>query len=217
MTMSPPDPTPLIAGTPVVPVLTIGRGEAAVPLARALVAGGLPVIEVTLRTRAALEAIAVIAAEVPDCIVGAGTVVSREDMKAALAAGARYLVSPGTPAELARTFAGAPVPALPGCATVSEALTLSALGFRVLKFFPAEPSGGIGWLKSVAAPCPQLKFCPTGGIDQRNAGAYLALPNVIAVGGSWPAPQNLIAAGNFARITELAREAAALRADNRTV
>jgi 2-dehydro-3-deoxyphosphogluconate aldolase/(4S)-4-hydroxy-2-oxoglutarate aldolase len=97
---------------------------------------------------------------------------------------------------------------------VSEALTLSALGFRVLKFFPAEPSGGIAWLKSVAAPCPQLKFCPTGGIELRNAGAYLALPNVIAVGGSWPAPQNLIAAGNFARITELAREAAALRSES---
>ena len=212
--MSPPDPMPLIAGTPVIPVLTIERGEDAVPLARALVAGGLPVIEVTLRTRAALDAIAAIAAEVPDCLVGAGTVLSGEDMKAALAAGAKYLVSPGTTVELARTFAAAPVPALPGCATVSEALTLSALGFRVLKFFPAEPSGGIAWLKSVAAPCPQLKFCPTGGIELRNAGAYLALPNVIAVGGSWPAPQNLIAAGNFARITELAREAAALRSES---
>ena len=209
--MSPPDPTPLIAGTPVIPVLTIERGEDAVPLARALVAGGLPVLEVTLRTRAALDAIAAIAAEVSSCLVGAGTVLSADDMKAALAAGAKYLVSPGTTVELARTFAGAPVPALPGCATVSEALTLSALGFRVLKFFPAEPSGGIAWLKSVAAPCPQLKFCPTGGIELRNAGAYLALSNVIAVGGSWPAPQNLIAAGNLARITELAREAAALR------
>ena len=212
--MSPPDPMPLIAGTPVIPVLTIERGEDAVPLARALVAGGLPVIEVTLRTRAALDAIAGIAEEVPDCLVGAGTVLSGEDMKAALGGGAKYLVSPGTTVELARTFAAAPVPALPGCATVSEALTLSALGFRVLKFFPAEPSGGIAWLKSVAAPCPQLKFCPTGGIELRNAGAYLALPNVIAVGGSWPAPQNLIAAGNFARITELAREAAALRSES---
>ena len=215
MTMSPPDPMPLIAGTPVIPVLTIERGEDAVPLARALVAGGLPVIEVTLRTRAALDAIAGIAEEVPDCLVGAGTVLSGQDMKAALAAGAKYLVSPGTTVELARTFAAAPVPALPGCATVSEALTLSALGFRVLKFFPAEPSGGIAWLKSVAAPCPQLKFCPTGGIELRNAGGYLALPNVIAVGGSWPAPQDLIAAGNFARITELAREAAALRSESK--
>src|SRR5216684_3641642 len=192
--MPPPDPIPLLSGTPVVPVLTIERVEHAVPLARALVAGGLNVIEVTLRTRVALEAIAAIAAQVPECGVGA-----------------KYLVSPGTTAELAAALAAAPVPALPGCASVSEALALSALGFRVLKFFPAEPSGGIAWLKSVAAPCPQLKFCPTGGIDLRNAGAYLALPNVIAVGGSWPAPQDAVAAGHFARITELAREAAGLR------
>ena len=209
--MSPPDPIPLFAGTPVVPVLTIERAEHAVPLARALVAGGLPVIEVTLRTRAALEAIGTIAGQVPECVVGAGTVLGEADVAAALAVGAKYLVSPGTTAQLAETLAAVPVPALPGCASVSEALTLSALGFRVLKFFPAEASGGIAWLKSVAAPCPELKFCPTGGIDLRNAAAYLALPNVVAVGGSWPAPQDAVAAGNFVRITELAREAAALR------
>ncbi len=209
--MSPPDPIPLLSGTPVVPVLTIERVEHAVPLARSLAAGGLNVIEVTLRTRVALEAIAAIAAQVPECGVGAGTVLGEADVAAALAVGAKYLVSPGTTAALAAALAAAPVPALPGCASVSEALTLSALGFRVLKFFPAEPSGGIAWLKSVAAPCPQLKFCPTGGIDLRNAAAYLALPNVVAVGGSWPAPQDAVAAGNFARITELAREAAGLR------
>jgi 2-dehydro-3-deoxyphosphogluconate aldolase/(4S)-4-hydroxy-2-oxoglutarate aldolase len=209
--MSPPDPIPLFAGTPVVPVLTIERAEHAVPLARALVAGGLPVIEVTLRTRAALEAIGTIAGQVPECVVGAGTVLGEADVAAALAVGAKYLVSPGTTAQLAETLAAVPVPALPGCASVSEALTLSALGFRVLKFFPAEASGGIAWLKSVAAPCPELNFCPTGGIDLRNAAAYLALPNVVAVGGSWPAPQDAVAAGNFVRITELAREAAALR------
>ena len=209
--MSPPDPIPLLARTPVVPVLTIERVEHAVPLARALLAGGLKVIEVTLRTRAALEAIAAIAAQVPECVVGAGTVLGEADVASALAAGAKYLVSPGTTAELAAALASAPVPALPGCASVSEALTLSALGFHVLKFFPAEPSGGVAWLKSVAAPCPALKFCPTGGIDLRNAAAYLALPNVIAVGGSWPAPQDAIATGKFARITELAREAAGLR------
>jgi 2-dehydro-3-deoxyphosphogluconate aldolase / (4S)-4-hydroxy-2-oxoglutarate aldolase len=202
---------PLLSGTPVVPVLTIERVEHAVPLARALVAGGLHVIEVTLRTRGALGAIEAIAAQVPECVVGAGTVLSEPDVAAALAAGAKYLVSPGTTVELAAALAAASVPALPGCASVSEALALAALGFRVLKFFPAEAAGGVAWLKSVAAPCPELKFCPTGGIDLRNAAAYLALPNVVAVGGSWPAPHDAIAAGNFARITEFAREAAGLR------
>ena len=209
--MPPPDPILLFSGTPVVPVLTVERVEHAVPLARALVTGELKVIEVTLRTRAALEAIRSIAAQVPECVVGAGTVVGEADVAAALAAGAKYLVSPGSTAALGAALAAAPVPALPGCASVSEALALAALGFRVLKFFPAEAAGGIGFLKSVAAPCPELKFCPTGGIDLRNAAAYLALPNVVAVGGSWPAPQEAIAAGNFARVTELAREAAALR------
>ena len=209
--MPPPDPILLFSGTPVVPVLTVERVEHAVPLARALVTGELKVIEVTLRTRAALEAIRSIAAQVPECVVGAGTVVGEADVAAALAAGAKYLVSPGSTAALGAALAAAPVPALPGCASVSEALALAALGFRVLKFFPAEAAGGIAWLKSVAAPCPELKFCPTGGIDFRNAAAYLALPNVVAVGGSWPAPQDAIAAGNFSRITELAREAAGLR------
>src|SRR5437764_1615341 len=209
--MPPPDPILRFSGTPVVPVLTVERVEHAVPLARALVTGELKVIEVTLRTRAALEAIRSIAAQVPECVVGAGTVVGEADVAAALAAGAKYLVSPGSTAALGAALAAAPVPALPGCASVSEALALAALGFRVLKFFPAEAAGGIAWLKSVAAPCPELKFCPTGGIDFRNAAAYLALPNVVAVGGSWPAPQDAIAAGNFSRITELAREAAGLR------
>src|SRR4029077_20005485 len=145
----------------------------AVPLARALVAGGLHVIEVTLRTNAAMDAIRAITAEVPDCIVGVGTVTKPADVAAAIAAGARYLVSPGTPTQLAAELADASVPALPGCATVTEAMTLSARGFRVLKFFPAEASGGTAWLKSVAAPLPDAKFCPTGGIDARNLAAYL--------------------------------------------
>ena len=182
------------------------------PLARALVAGGLPVIEVTLRTNAALDAIKAIAGEVPDCIVGVGTVTRVSDIAAAIAAGAKYLVSPGTPSELASALAETSVPVLPGCATVSEAMALSARGFKVLKFFPAEASGGTEWLKSVAAPLPDAKFCPTGGIDGRNAAAYLACPNVLAVGGSWVAPKDAVAAGNFARITGLAREASALRA-----
>jgi 2-dehydro-3-deoxyphosphogluconate aldolase/(4S)-4-hydroxy-2-oxoglutarate aldolase len=206
------DPTPLVAKTPVIPVLTIERAADAVPLARALVAGGLPVIEVTLRTKAALDAIRAIAAEVPDCVVGVGTVARAQDIAAAIAAGAKYLVSPGTPSELAAALADASVPVLPGCATVSEAMALLACGFKVLKFFPAEASGGVAWLKSVAAPLPDLKFCPTGGIDAKNIAAYLGCPNVVAVGGSWVAPKDAIAAGDFARITRLAREASALRA-----
>jgi len=206
------DPTPLVAQTPVIPVLTIERAADAVPLARALVAGGLPVIEVTLRTKAALDAIKAIAGEVPDCVVGVGTVTRLPDIAAAIAAGAKYLVSPGTPSELASALAEASVPALPGCATVSEAMALAARGFRVLKFFPAEASGGTAWLKSVAAPLPDIKFCPTGGIDGKNIAAYLGCPNVLAVGGSWVAPKDAIAAGDFARITRLAREASTLRA-----
>ena len=207
----PADPTSLVSLTPVIPVLTIERVADAAPLARALVAGGLPVIEVTLRTKAAMEAIKAIAAEVPDCVVGVGTVTRGADIQAAIAAGARYLVSPGTPPELAAALADASVPVLPGCATVSEAMALSLRGFKVLKFFPAEACGGVAWLKSIAAPLPELRFCPTGGIDQRNAATYLACANVLAVGGSWVAPKDALATGDFGRITELARAAAALR------
>ena len=205
------DPLPLLARTPVIPVLTIDRVADAVPLARALFAGGLPVIEVTLRTPAALDAIRAIAAEAPDVIVGAGTITDAADVEAAVKAGSRYLVSPGTPATLADAFVSAGVPVVPGCSTVSEAMTLAARGFKVLKFFPAEACGGIAWLKSVGAPLPHLRFCPTGGIDGKNAAAYLSLPNVVAVGGSWVAPKDALAAGDFSRITQLARDAAALR------
>jgi len=206
------DPTPLVSQTPVIPVLTIERAADAVPLARALAAGGLPVIEVTLRTLAALDAVRAIVAQVPECVVGVGTVTRRADIAAAIAAGARYLVSPGTPPELAAALADASVPVLPGCATVSEAMALGGCGFKVLKFFPAEASGGVAWLKSVAAPLPDLKFCPTGGIDPRNIAAYLACPNVLAVGGSWVAPKDAVAAGDFARVTRLTREASRSRA-----
>ena len=208
--MAPPDATPLFK-VPVIPVLTIARVEDAVPLARALAAGGLSVIEVTLRTSAALEALRAILAEVPAVMPGIGTVTKPADIDKVLAAGAKFLVSPGTPPALAAALAQAPVPALPGCATVSEAMALAALGFSVLKFFPAEASGGVRWLKAVAAPLPELKFCPTGGIDAGNAAAYLALSNVAAVGGSWVAPADAVAAGDFDRITALAREAAKLR------
>jgi 2-dehydro-3-deoxyphosphogluconate aldolase / (4S)-4-hydroxy-2-oxoglutarate aldolase len=209
--MAPPDPLPLIARACVIPVLTIERAADAVPLARALVAGGLPVLEVTLRTDAALASIALIAEQVREAVVGVGTVTEPDDIAPALRAGAQYLVTPGTPPDLAAALAQARVPAVPGCATVSEAMALAAHGFAVLKFFPAEASGGAAWLKAVVAPLPDLRFCPTGGIDGKNAAAYLALPNVAAIGGSWVAPKDAIAAGDFSRITALARAAAGLR------
>jgi 2-dehydro-3-deoxyphosphogluconate aldolase/(4S)-4-hydroxy-2-oxoglutarate aldolase len=191
--------------------VTIDHAEHAVPLARALLAGGINVVEITLRTPAALQAIRAIVAEVPDVVVGAGTLVKPLDVTHAVDAGADFLVSPGTPAEMARAFADAPVPALPGCATVSEAMTLAEMGFPVLKFFPAEPSGGIAWLRAVAEPLPAIRFCPTGGVNGDNAVAYLGLKNVLAVGGSWVAPNDVIAAGDFETITARARAAAALR------
>jgi len=209
--MSDSDTFSLLTCAPVIPVLTIDNVDAAVPLARALCDGGLNVLEVTLRTKSALSAIADIAAELPDCIVGAGTVLRHVDAAFAIDAGAKFLVSPGTNAVLAETFTEIDIPVIPGCATVSEAMVLADLGFTYLKFFPAEASGGAKWLKSVAAPLPHLKFCPTGGIDMSNAHDYLALPNVVSVGGSWVAPSDVVAAGDFARITALAREASKLR------
>jgi 2-dehydro-3-deoxyphosphogluconate aldolase / (4S)-4-hydroxy-2-oxoglutarate aldolase len=204
------NPTPLIT-RPVVPVVTIDRAADAVPLARALLAGGLNVIEITLRTPAALDAVRAIVAEVKDVIVGVGTVLKQLDVNHAVDAGADFLVSPGTPAGLAQALADAPVPALPGCATVSEAMTLAAMGFPVLKFFPAEASGGVRWLNAIGEPLPDIRFCPTGGVNGDNAASYLALGNVLAVGGSWVAPREAIAAGDFAGITARARAAAALR------
>jgi 2-dehydro-3-deoxyphosphogluconate aldolase/(4S)-4-hydroxy-2-oxoglutarate aldolase len=206
----PPDPTPLLTA-PVVPVLTIARVADAVLLARALVAGGLPVIEVTLRTPAALDAARAIATEVPEAVPGIGTVTEVPHIRLAVAAGARFLVSPGTPVDLAVALAKAPVPALPGCSTVSEAMALAAHGFRVVKFFPAEAAGGVAFLKSIGEPLADLKFCPTGGIRMTNAADYLALPNVVAVGGSWVVPKEALETGDFARITALAREAAKLK------
>jgi 2-dehydro-3-deoxyphosphogluconate aldolase/(4S)-4-hydroxy-2-oxoglutarate aldolase len=205
------DPGPLLT-TPVVPVLTIGRLEHAVPLARALAAGGLPVIEVTLRSEVALSALRAIIAEVPEAVAGIGTVLNSDDVHRACDAGAAFLASPGTSPDLAEALTDAPVPALPGCSTVSEVMMLMDFGFPVVKFFPAESSGGVRWLSSVAAPLPSMRFCPTGGIGPDNAASYLALPNVIAVGGSWVAPADAVAAGDFARVTALAQAASRLRA-----
>lgn len=206
-----PSALPLAARAPVVPVVVIERVEDAVPLARALVEGGLPLIEVTLRTPAALESLRLIAAEVEGAIPGAGTVVERSQIEACVEAGATFLVSPGTTPMLADAFTQAPVPVMAGCATASEAMRLAELGFDVLKFFPAEASGGVAFLKSIAGPLPHLRFCPTGGIGPANAPDYLALPNVVAVGGSWVVPADAVRAGDFARVRGLARAAAGLR------
>jgi 2-dehydro-3-deoxyphosphogluconate aldolase/(4S)-4-hydroxy-2-oxoglutarate aldolase len=198
----------LLAGVTILPVLTISRVDAAVPLARLLVEEGFPVLEITLRTPAALPAVQAIVAKVPEAVVGVGTVLKATHIEPCLQAGAKFLVSPGTTPELANAFAQAPVPTMPGCATVSEAMWLADRRFEVLKFFPAQPAGGVAWLRSVAEPMPHVAFCPTGGIDLRNAADYLALPNVVCVGGSWMVPQD--AAGDLTRIRSLAREAAQL-------
>ena len=195
----------------VVPVLTIDRLEQAVPLARALVAGGLNVLEITLRTGVALEAIREMVRGVQGAVIGAGTILTPEQGAAAMAHGARFLVAPGMTPRLIEAAAAWPVPFLPGVATASEAMALADMGYRVLKFFPAEPAGGTAALKAIGAPLADLMFCPTGGIDAAKAPGYLALPNVAAVGGSWVAPAKAVAAGDWAAITALAREASRLR------
>ncbi len=196
---------------PVIPVLTVASVEDGLAQAKALVAGGLYAIEVTLRTTPALAAIRAIARGVPDAVVGAGTIVSAGQIDEAVAAGARFLVSPGAPPALARAAAQSPVPFLPGCATASEAMALSELGFRALKLFPAEAAGGARLLASLAAPLPDLRFCPTGGIDLAKAPDYLKLPNVPCVGGSWMLPKAALAAGDYKAVETLAREAAGLK------
>ncbi|MFI6502532.1 bifunctional 4-hydroxy-2-oxoglutarate aldolase/2-dehydro-3-deoxy-phosphogluconate aldolase [Nonomuraea typhae] len=196
---------------PVVPVVVIEDAATAVPLARALVAGGLPVIEVTLRTAAALESIARIADEVPDAVIGAGTIRTPADISASVKAGAKFLVSPGTTPSLADALTGAGVPFLPGAATASEVMALAERGIKELKFFPAEAAGGLPYLKSLAGPLPDVRFCPTGGIKPATAPDYLALPNVGCVGGTWLTPADALATGDWARVEKLSAEAAALR------
>lgn len=201
----------ILEAAPVVPVLTTEDRKMAVPLAKALVAGGLTALEVTLRTRAGPDCIRAIAAEVEGADVGAGTVLDRRQLDEAVSCGARFLVSPGATPDLVEAARDCPVPFLPGVATAGEAMTLAAAGFSMLKFFPAEPAGGIAYLKALASPLPDLRFCPTGGIGPANATGYLALDNVICVGGSWVAPADAIAAGDWPRISELAEEAARLK------
>ncbi|AYL35833.1 bifunctional 4-hydroxy-2-oxoglutarate aldolase/2-dehydro-3-deoxy-phosphogluconate aldolase [Streptomyces sp. PDY-4] len=201
---------------PVVPVVVVEDVADAVPLARALVAGGLPAIEVTLRTPAALAAIRAIAGEVPDAVVGAGTVIAPEQAGEAVAAGARFLVSPGWTDVLLAAMRASGVPFLPGVSTTSEVVALLERGVREMKFFPAQAAGGTAYLKSLAGPLPQARFCPTGGIGPDSAPDYLALPNVGCVGGSWMLPADAVAAGDWDRVERLAREAAGLSAGARS-
>lgn len=198
---------------PVIPVVTMTDPALAVPLARALLEGGLEVIEVTLRTEAAAEAIRRIAAELPAMAVGAGTVLSPRQLEQVARFGAAFAVSPGATPELLAAARELPVPLLPGVATASELMLAGTFGHRLFKLFPAEPAGGIALLRAFAGPFPEAGFCPTGGIGPANAAAYLACSNVLCVGGSWPAPADAIAHGDWERIRGLARAARALRTE----
>ncbi|MGW7507587.1 bifunctional 4-hydroxy-2-oxoglutarate aldolase/2-dehydro-3-deoxy-phosphogluconate aldolase [Streptomyces massasporeus] len=210
--VSPALPASVLDLAPVVPVVVIEDAGDAVPLARALVAGGLPAIEVTLRTPAALEAIREIAREVPGAVVGAGTVIRPAQVAEAVAAGSRFLVSPGWTDVLLDAMRASGVPFLPGVSTASEVVALLERGVREMKFFPAQAAGGTAYLKSLSGPLPQARFCPTGGIGPSSAPDYLALPNVGCVGGSWMLPQDALAARDWGRVEELARAAARLSA-----
>ena len=201
----------ICAVAPVIPVIVIEEIAHAAPLARALVAGGLRVLEVTLRTPAGLDAIRMMADAEPAAIVGAGTLISPADVTAAKAAGARFGVSPGATEHLLDAAVEARLPMLPGVATPSEAMTLAERGLDIQKFFPAEQNGGVALLKAWSAPLPHIRFCPTGGVSPANAESYLSLPNVVCVGGSWVCPSALMRSGHWNKITALAREGAALR------
>ncbi|MFB7335957.1 bifunctional 4-hydroxy-2-oxoglutarate aldolase/2-dehydro-3-deoxy-phosphogluconate aldolase [Streptomyces adustus] len=205
-------PASVLDLAPVLPVVVLQDAADAVPLARALVAGGLPAIEVTLRTPAALDAIRAIAGAVPDAVVGAGTVITPEQVSACTAAGAGFLVSPGWTDVLLAAMRRSGVPFLPGVSTASEVVALLERGVREMKFFPAQAAGGTAYLRSLAGPLPQARFCPTGGIGPESAPEYLALPNVGCVGGSWMVPAEALAARDWDRVERLARAAAALSA-----
>jgi 2-dehydro-3-deoxyphosphogluconate aldolase/(4S)-4-hydroxy-2-oxoglutarate aldolase len=196
---------------PVVPVLVVEDLATARPLAQALVAGGLPALEVTLRTPCALDAIRAMA-DVPGGVVGAGTLLTAADVKAAKRAGARFGVSPGSSPAIIAACQDEGLPLLPGAVTATEIMALLDQGYTVQKFFPAEQSGGAAFLKSIGSPIPQVSFCPTGGVSLKNAPDYLSLKNILCVGGSWVAPKEALAQGDWAKVTALAAEAAALRA-----
>lgn len=197
----------LFASATVIPVLTVDRLEDAVPLARALVAGGVRVLEVTLRTPVAIEAARAMIAEVPEAVVGIGTILNGDDLARARAAGAVFGISPGATPELLKAAAAGDLPFAPGIATASELMAALAHGFDIVKFFPAEPSGGIKALRALAGPFPNVRVCPTGGIGEANAAAWLAEPNVLAVGGSWLCPSSDIKSGNWAGISAMCARA----------
>lgn len=196
----------------IVPVIVIKELGQAVPLAKALVEGGLPILEITLRTPVALEAIRAISHGVKDALVGAGTVTNAQQFAQAAAAGAKFVVSPGLTEEVAQASHTHQIPILPGVATASDIMRGMSLGLTLFKFFPAETSGGAPAIKALGGPFPQVNFCPTGGISPANLSRYLSLPNVIAAGGSWMVPADLNEADAFARATLMAREARALAA-----
>src|SRR5215207_750180 len=204
--MTPPSPR-LLDVSPVIPVVTISDPAHAVPVARALLSGGIPIIELTLRTQPALEGLSAIAAEVPEILPGAGSVLTPQQADLAIEHGARFLVSPGASKGLLHHLVRIGVPVLPGVATVSEMLTALDHGLTELKFFPAGPGGGPAYLAAVASPVPQLRFCPTGGVTLENMADYLALPNVGAVGGSWITSAKDLAEQNWRRVSMLARDA----------
>lgn len=193
----------LFGAATVIPVLTIERQDDAVPLARALVAGGIRTLEVTLRTPVAIEAARAIMAEVPDAVVGIGTILNPADLARAEALGAKFGISPGATADLLKAAADSALPYAPGIATASELMQALAFGFDLVKFFPAEQAGGIKGLRALAGPFPNVKVCPTGGVGEGNAATWLAEPNVVAVGGSWLCPASEIRAGNWAGITAI--------------
>lgn len=196
---------------PVVPVIVIEDAGSAVPLARALVRGGLKAIEITMRTAAALDAIRAVAGEVEGAVAGAGTVLDARQWEQAVEAGSKFIVSPGAGPSLLDAADRSDIPLLPGAVTASEVMQLRDRGYRVMKFFPAEQAGGAAYLNALSSPLAGIQFCPTGGISLKNAMDYLSLPNVVCVGGSWVAPKAMVAAGDWDGITKLAAEAAALR------
>lgn len=200
----------LLGQQKVVPVIKIEDLENAVPLARALARGGLPVIEVTLRTKSALDCIRRIASEVPEAVVGAGTILSPSQFDEAASAGSKFIVSPGVTSSLLKASEGHDVPLLPGAITPGEIMMAREAGLDFLKFFPAEQAGGVDFIKALASPFAGISFCPTGGVSLTNAPSYLSLPNVVCVGGSWVAPDTLVASKDWEGITQLASDAAKL-------
>ncbi|MCD1599460.1 bifunctional 4-hydroxy-2-oxoglutarate aldolase/2-dehydro-3-deoxy-phosphogluconate aldolase [Rheinheimera aquimaris] len=202
-------PDTLFAQGPVVPVIVVKDLADAVPMAKALLAGGIKVLEVTLRTPVALDAIRLLAQEVPDAIVGAGTVTTPEQLQQCIDAGAKFAISPGLTRELLQAGKDAPIPLIPGIASISELMEGTGLGYSHFKFFPAEAAGGVKTLKSIHGPFADIRFCPTGGINEKNFLEYLALPNVKCVGGSWIVPDDAVSNKDWARITELCNAAVA--------